>query len=151
MKIKLLVVLVFIAISFNAKSQDYINSVGFRGGLSSGVSFKHFLSTTDAAEGILAMRWGGFNITGLYERHVDSFDVDRLFLYYGAGGHIGSWDNNLDGSADSFIGIDGIIGVEYVLREIPFNISLDWKPGLNFIGGPGFLSDELAISFRFMF
>lgn len=157
MKMKLFFAgLLFIAISFNAKSQDYVNSVGLRAGLSTGISYKHFLSTTDAAEGILTTRWGGFNITGLYERHLDSFDVDRLYFYYGAGGHIGFWDGDTnpwfnDASSYTVIGIDGIIGVEYALKEIPFNISIDWKPGINLIGYSGFWGDELALSFRFIF
>ena len=150
MKLKLIFAgLLFIAISFNAKSQDYVNSVGLRAGLSNGISYKHFLSTTDAAEGILTTRYGGFNLTGLYERHLDSFDVDRLYFYYGAGGHVGVWEAN--SNSYTFIGIDGIIGVEYVLKEIPFNVSLDWKPGFNLIGVSGFVADELALSFRFMF
>ena len=52
----------------NAKSQDYINALAF--GLVSHrvLPTNIFVTTTDAAEGLLAMRWGGFNITGLYER-----------------------------------------------------------------------------------
>lgn len=157
MKIKLFFSIVILTlVSLNAKSQDYVNSIGFRGGLSNGVTLKHFISTTDAVEGILAARWGGFNVTGLVERHMDSFDVDRLYFYYGAGAHIGFWDGDLnpwfnDGSTYTVIGIDGIIGVEYVLREIPFNIALDWKPAFNLIGYTGFWGDELALSFRFIF
>ncbi len=157
MKIKLFFsIIILTVISINANSQDYVNAIGFRGGLSNGVSFKHFISTTDAAEGILATRWDGFNITGLLERHSDSFNVDRLYFYYGAGAHIGLWDGDVnpwfnDGATHTVLGIDGIIGVEYVLQEIPFNISLDWKPGYNLIGYSGFWGDELALSFRFIF
>lgn len=143
-------------ISLSGFSQDYLNSVGVRGGLSSGLTFKRFLSTTDAAEGILTMRWGGFNVTGLYERHTDPFDVDRLYFVYGAGAHIGFWDGDYnpwfdDNNSYTVLGIDGIVGLEYVLREIPFNVSLDWKPGFNLIGSTNFWGDELALSFRYIF
>lgn len=143
-------------ISSGVKAQDYINSVGFRAGLSQGLTFKHFLTRTDAVDGILAMRWGGFHLTGLYERHTPAFDVDDLYFYYGAGAHIGFWDGNAnpwfdDNTGYTVIGIDGVIGLEYIFQEIPFNLGLDWKPALNIIGTTGFWGDELALSFRFIF
>lgn len=140
----------------NLNAQDYINSIGLRAGLSTGITFKHFLSSNDALEGILTTRWGGFNITGLYERHGRAFDTDNLYYYYGGGAHIGvmsgrnnPWFNNTN--TYTVIGIDGIIGLEYVFEEIPFNISLDWKPGFNLIGYTGFWGDEVALSFRYIF
>ena len=51
----------------------------------------------------------------------------------------------------SVIGIDGILGMEYNIQEIPFNISLDWKPAFNLIGYTGFWGDEIALSIRFIF
>jgi len=60
--------LAFIAIiSFSVSGQDYKTSVGLRAGLPYGLTAKHFLSKTNAVEGILASSWGGFVITGLYE------------------------------------------------------------------------------------
>ena len=152
----LLLILAALLISANVKSQDYINSIGVRLGLSQGITFKHFVTTTDAAEGILAARWGGFNITGLYERHMNAFDVDELYFFYGGGAHLGFWNGNVnpwfsDRTSHTVIGIDGVIGLEYVFSQIPFNASLDWKPALNLIGYAGFWGDELALSLRFMF
>ena len=150
------IIFLSIVLTGSVKSQDYLNAVGIRAGLSQGITYKHFLSTTDAVEGILAVRWGGFHITGLYEKHTTAFDVDQLYFYYGGGAHLGVWDDNTspwfdDNKSSTVIGIDGIIGLEYVFYEIPFNISLDWKPGLNLIGYTGFWGDELALSLRFMF
>jgi len=157
MKGKLIIISVFaILLSSNLKAQDYVNSIGVRAGLSQGITFKHFMSTTDALEGILAVRWGGFNVTGLYERHTNAFDVNSLYFYYGAGAHVGFWDGSSspwfnDNNSYTVIGIDGIIGLEYVFSDIPFNIGLDWKPGFNLVGYTGFWGDELALSFRYMF
>ncbi len=143
-------------LSLTVRSQDYINSVGVRLGLSQGITFKHFVTTTDAAEGLLAMRWEGFTITGLYERHQVAFDVNELYFYYGGGAHIGVWNGRVnpwfdDRTSHSVVGIDGVIGLEYVFSDIPFNASLDWKPALNLIGYTGFWGDELALSFRYTF
>lgn len=150
-----LIVIAFSVISIGSYSQDYINSIGLRGGLSNGITGKHFISTTDAVEGILASRWNGFHITGLYERHTNAFDVDRLYFFYGGGAHIGFFDSTSpwfdNSSSTAVIGIDGIVGLEYVFTEIPFNIALDYKPGFNLIGYTGFWGDEMALSFRFIF
>ena len=157
MRSRLIFVFLFsIIITTGVHAQDYINSIGLRGGLSQGITYKHFVTTTDAVDGILAMRWGGFSITGLYERHTPAFDVDYLYFFYGGGAHIGFWDGDANPWFDenrgyTVIGIDGVIGLEYVFREIPFNIALDWKPGFNLIGTTGFWGDELALSLRFIF
>ena len=152
----LFTVLLFTIFSLTVKAQDYVNSVGARLGLSQGITFKHFISRTDAVEGLFAMRWEGFTITGLYERQQAAFDVDQLYFYYGGGAHIGVWNGNVnpwfhDKTSHSVVGIDGVIGLEYVFTDIPFNVSLDWKPALNLIGYTGFWGDELALSVRFIF
>ena len=49
------------------------------------------------------------------------------------------------------IGIDGIIAIEYNFKEIPINISADWKPALNLVEHTRFWGDNGAISVRFIF
>lgn len=157
MKSRIILITLFITtISFQARSQDYIHSIGLRGGLSQGITYKYFMNRTDAFEGILAMRWNGFYVTGLWERHTQAFDVDRLYFYYGGGGHIGFWDSNTtpwfdNGSSNTVLGVDGIIGLEYVFYEIPLNVGIDWKPAFNLIGVTNFWGSELGISLRFYF
>jgi hypothetical protein len=148
----LLIALIF-SISAIIKAQDYENAVGIRAGLSNGITFKHFISTNDAVEGILSTRWGGFNITGLYEIHTTAFETDGLYFYYGGGAHLGSYNNTWfnDTVNHTVIGVDGIIGLEYIVKQVPLNVSLDWKPGMNLIGYTGFWGDELALSVRYMF
>ncbi len=148
-----LISLILMSVFSFTHAQDYQNALGIRFGLSNGVSLKHFISTNDAVEGILSTRWGGFNLTGLFERHTRAFETDGLYFYYGGGAHLGSFNNKWfnDNINHTVIGIDGILGLEYVFPDIPFNVSLDWKPGLNIIGYAGFWGDELAFSVRYMF
>ena len=143
-------------ISLTTNAQDYTTGIGIRGGTSNGLTVKHFIGKRSALEGLLATRWEGFNITGLYEMHATAFDTRHLYWYYGFGGHIGFWNGAHnpwfnDHRTYSVVGIDGIIGLEYNIIVIPFNIGLDWKPGLNLIGYSGFWGDELALSVRFTF
>lgn len=141
-----------------SNAQDYSTGIGFRGGPAIGLTVKHFFNYRSAFEGLLATRWRGFEITGLYEIHNQAFGVERLNWYYGFGGHVGFWNGDYTSSywgdagiGYTVIGIDGILGIEYNFKEIPINISLDWKPTLNLSGYSGFWGDDGALSVRFIF
>ena len=127
----------------NLSAQGYNTGIGLRGGLAQGVTIKHFLGKTIAIEGILAFRWSGTFITGLYEIHDDPFKVDGLQWFYGFGAHIGFWE-------ETKIGVDFILGLEYTFEEIPINVTLDWKPAINLVGG-GYWADGFALSVRYVF
>ena len=138
------------------ESQSYKTALGVRGGLFNGVTVKHFIGPNAAVEGIFSSRWRGLNVTGLYEIHKQAFDVPGLNWYYGGGGHIGFWNGNdvawfNDNNDYVVIGVDGILGLEYNFAEIPFNISLDYKPAFNIIGYTGFWADGGALSIRYTF
>jgi hypothetical protein len=155
---KKLLFTLFIVTSLSAltQAQDYNTGIGLRGGWASGLTVKHFLSGKSAVEGILDSRWKGFSVTGLYEIHQQAFDVSRLNWYYGVGGHIGFWNGENVSWADNhnnytIVGIDGILGLEYNFKEIPFNLSIDWKPAFNLAGYSGFWGDGGAISLRYIF
>lgn len=154
--LRLAIIVAFIWSSFVVKAQDYQTGIGIRGGLYNGVTVKHFINANQAIEGILTSRWRGFNLTGLYEID-NTLTPARLHWYYGVGGHIGFWNGYKnhpwfkDDRSYTVIGIDGIIGLEYNIEEIPVNISLDWKPAFNLIGYQGFWGDTFALSIRYIF
>jgi hypothetical protein len=139
-----------------ANAQDYRTGIGVRGGLFTGLTLKHFIGSKAAIEGLFETRWSGLGITGLYEIHNNAFDVDRLNWYYGFGGHIGFYNGNNTpwgkvSTTYSVIGVDGILGIEYNIKEIPINIGIDWKPTINIVGYPGFWGDGGALSIRYIF
>jgi hypothetical protein len=47
------------------------------------------------------------------------------------------------------VGVDGILGLEHTFSEIPLNLSVDWKPELNFINDPDLYVINLSFSARF--
>lgn len=154
---KLTVILfIILSFSFSLNAQQYKTGLGLRGGLANGITVKHFIGKKAAIEGILSSRWAGFGITGLYEMHYPAFDTKGFYWYWGGGGHIGVWDGHDAAWADddksyTVIGADGILGLEYNFTEIPLNISVDWKPAINFVGHSGFWYDGGGISIRYLF
>ncbi|MCD4772749.1 MAG: hypothetical protein K8R41_05120 [Bacteroidales bacterium] len=159
MKKIILISLFFVASSFTLNAQDYRTGFGLRGGTSQGLSVKHFLSSETAIEGIVSTRWRGLMITGLYEIHNPAFDVYGLNWYYGGGAHVGFWNNSdyaipwaetdYNGSY-TILGVDAIIGIEYTFIDVPINISLDWKPAMNFLGYTGLWGDAGAVTVRYI-
>ncbi len=150
------IIFVLILTASLGMAQGYNTAIGIRGGLSNGLTIKHFINHDTALEGLVSSRWGGFSITGLYQKYQPALELENFYWYYGFGGHIGFWEGKNVGWADdendyTVIGIDGIIGLEYNFEEIPFNISVDWKPAFNFSGYSGFWGDEAALSLRYVF
>ncbi len=146
----------FFASTATAQDNSYKTAAGIRAGLMAGLTIKHFTNTRGALEGIVSSRWGGVNITGLYEIHDVAFDEPGLNWYYGFGGHVGFWggDRNPwfdDNDTHTVVGVDMILGIEYTIPGSPVNLSLDWKPAVNLIGDSGFLVDDVALSLRFAF
>ncbi|HEX2920705.1 MAG TPA: hypothetical protein VHO50_06030 [Bacteroidales bacterium] len=148
---------IFISFSMLLNAQDYRTGIGLRAGYPAGLTVKHFVNERTAVEGMLATRWGGFVVTGLFEAHRPLADVNNLKWFYGAGAHIGFWNSSSSrtwgnsGTSYTVVGIDGILGVEYSFGEIPINIGLDWKPAFNIIGYSGVWADGAAFSIRYIF
>lgn len=156
----IIVVTAFLAILFTSevRAQSYATGIGLRSGVSNGLTVKHFIQDDVALEGILHSRWQGLVITGLYEVHKDISEVRGLRWFYGGGAHIGSWNGNRnppwadsDFNGATVIGIDGIIGLDYIFTDLPINLSLDYKPAFNITNGGGFWGDEVALSIRYAF
>ena len=157
-KLKLVILIIVLFGSTAVMGQDYKNAIGVRGGFPTAISGKHFINKTDALEGLLSGYRGGFEVTGLYEKHANAFDIPYLNWYYGAGGHIGAFDGDIarpgyyfDSRGSGFtVGADGILGLEYTLTEIPFVIGVDVKPSFDFAPEPRLFFGG-GVSFRFYF
>ncbi len=156
MKKTFLILSLFLMIAFTSSGQDYRTSLGLRVGLPYGLTVKHFFDKYNALEGILASRWQGFIITGLYENEHQTGQYPGLNWFWGFGAHIGFWGagenpNLSTGYSGSVIGADGIIGLEYTFDEIPLNLSLDILPSFNLIGNTGLGGINGGISVRYVF
>ncbi|MDP4222865.1 MAG: hypothetical protein Q8868_06075 [Bacteroidota bacterium] len=156
MKKLFITLLVALSLIITSNAQDYKTSLGLRGGLPFGITVKHFLNEHNALEGILATRWSGFVVTGLYEFERWTGEYPGLNWYFGAGAHLGTWNQGYNPNiGESYsgivIGVDGVIGLEYTFDEIPLNLSLDLLPSLNLIGYTGWGGINGALSIRYVF
>ncbi len=130
----------------------YRTAAGIRIGNSSGITGKMGLGGKLALEGALTTRWDGVNLTVLAEVANPIADTQGLGWYLGGGAHVGYWDDPEDPEKNNrfFIGVDGIVGMEYTFSDIPLNLSLDWKPMFNILSSTYFAWDEFALSVRYV-
>lgn len=146
-------VIVVSAQSRSANSSSYTTALGVKVWDGAGISLKHFFNDRDAGE-LIAYFWRrGFRVVGLYEIHGNFSDVSGLRWYIGPGAHIGFYDydsgnNKVEGT---FVGIDGVIGLDYKFNGAPINISIDWQPSFEFGEYVGFNGNWGGLGIRYTF
>jgi hypothetical protein len=156
MKKSFFIIAIVLTLGFTLNAQDYKTSLGLRAGVPYGLTIKHFISETNAVEGILASNYGGFVATALFENEHWTGHYPGLNWYWGVGAHIGFWDAGANRYLNStytgsVIGLDGVLGLEYTFDEIPLNLSLDILPSVNLIGSTGWGGINGALSIRYVF
>jgi hypothetical protein len=145
----------------SSSTQDYTFSAGLKfGGYENGISAKYFMADNTALEGILGFRNSGVVITGLYEIHQEAFNVPALKFYYGFGAHIGAigsgnyrrfnGDNEFYNNNKILLGLDGVLGLEYIIPQSPIAVSLDLNPRAELATGPFFdIAPGLGVKYFF--
>ena len=130
--------------TLSVSAQDYDWAVGLRGGGFSGLTGKKNMGTT-AIEAGLSLYGSGLSIDGVYEWQQPVIG-DGFHLYYGAGAYL-----TLAGEYVG-LGAEGVVGLEYRLPiNFPLAVSLDYRPGLNLIGGVGFWGGNFGFGVKYCF
>ena len=154
----------------SGEGQEFKTGIGVRlGGLTSGITVKHFTNPSAALEGIVSFGNRSFVITGLYEKHRVINTAPGLKWLYGIGGHVGFFRyggyyymvkynkhgyvyyTENPGGSTAVVGLDFILGLDYKFNNAPFNVGLDIKPFFDFYsGGPnGYFDGALSVRFAF--
>jgi hypothetical protein len=156
--ISLLVMFVFTASqaqSRSANSSSYKTALGVKVWDGGGISLKHFFQGNNAGEFIGYFWSKGFRFTGLYEIHGNFSGAPGLKWYVGPGGHIGFYDyhdNKNNHIVGTYLGIDGVLGLDYKFRRAPINMSLDWQPSFEFgDNAAGFVGNWGGLGIRYTF
>ncbi len=146
-----ILLLAFLLTITSVKAQsDYKTALGIKF-YPTAVTIKHFISDKAALEGLGYFFNYGARITGLYEIHNIIPNAGGLKWYYGPGAHIGLY-NNKNGSGTA-LGIDGVLGLDYKIKAVPLNFSIDWQPLLEFgsFKNNGFVGNLGGIAIRYVF
>ncbi|TCD12494.1 hypothetical protein EZ449_00125 [Pedobacter frigidisoli] len=138
----------------SVKAQNYKNAIGGRFGTANGISFK-----TGLNKGAMLELIGNFRsnkgidylrLTGLYEIYNPINGAEGLTWYYGGGGTIGSY--KIKGyDSDVYLGLNGVLGLDYKFKGAPINLSLDWVPTLQLTPDTDFYSGDVGLGVRFTF
>ena len=162
---KLILILFFVFLITGTSVAQYNFAIGLRSGGTSGITLKKNNSDR-SLEGIIGFWKDGLSLTALWERNAIAFNVSGLKWYYGMGGHFGvygdnfntrwgpSWYGNpynLDNGGVG-IGVDGIVGLEYKISEIPIAFSFDFKPYVEILTNDGiFFSFDPGLGIKLAF
>lgn len=155
----------FLLIGNSSKAQQYNPNYQFAvglkfGGYENGISGKYFMNSNTSLEGLLGFRSHGLVFTGLYELNQQAFGIEGFRFYYGFGAHVGAvgagvykrfnGDNEFYNSSQVLLGVDGVIGLEYVIPKSPIAVSLDLNPRIELATGPFFdVAPGLGIKYTF--
>ena len=133
----------------STNSSSYKNALGVKVLDGGGITFKHFVSGNNALE-FIGYFWNrGTRITGLYEIHGPISGASGLKWYIGPGAHIGFYNTKYgDGS---FVGLDGVLGLDYKFKGAPINMSIDWQPSFEFGDNRGFVGSWGGFAVRYTF
>ena len=147
---RITITLCFLFVTYFAISQasteqytsPYKKAIGFK--LNPGaISYRSFYTRNKAVEGIGFISIDGFQLTILNEKYTPFANAENLTWYIGYGGHFNLWSekyklNNTSKSAGVAVGADGMLGLDYKLKNAPINLSVDIQPAFNFVGASYF-------------
>lgn len=125
----------FFLISTSLKAQKKTSGTGYTTAFGakfypSAFTIKQKIGRDLKVEGLVYF-WNGARITGLIESYLYIQGLPGLTWYVGPGAHIQFSNKNT-----YYFGIDGVIGLDWKIKNAPLNFSLDWQPSFDFgIGG----------------
>ena len=130
--------------TLTVSAQDYDWAVGLRGGGFSGLTGKMNKGET-AIEAGLSLYGNGLAIDAVYEWQKPVINED-FHLYYGAGAY-----TNIAGQYFG-LGAEAVVGLEYRLPiNFPLAVSLDYRPGINLLGGVHFWGGNFGLGVKYCF
>lgn len=148
--IYLAALLSFVSLTSTLKAQsssDRNNALGIRissqdAVINHSISYKRFFSSTTAVEALFSFS-DPVALGLLLEKH-KPFGTSGFSFFYGGGAYAGF------GGGRKF-GAQGIFGLDLVAPTLPLNLSIDWKPELNFVGQFSFEPAAVGFTARFVF
>lgn len=129
-----------------ASAENYKLGLGIRFStnpptVNNSISFKYFFTEKTAGEVLFSMR-KPFALGLLVEQYKALSETP--FRYFFGGGVYSNFGSPREA------GLQGVLGLDYKIPSIPFNLSVDWKPELALIKTLTFEPAALGLSARFI-
>lgn len=154
-KITILIAVVTL-FSVSVFGQAARQAIGVRGGYGWEVSYQHPFGEKNRLEFNLGLMNYGFVAAGTYDWTFDLSDelAPGFAWYVGAGAQLGAWrtyegHGDWSPSSEFNVGIVGQIGLEYNFEDVPLQLSVDYRPGLMFLGNNNFMGANFALGVRY--
>lgn len=141
MRLRLTILMIFV-FSGHLSAQPYEHAVGIKAGYSSGIVYKFFPDRGGAVEGQALYNKHGFQFTALYGHHFTPYAKRRLYYYAGFGPYAGDWNEAFA------LGAAICIGSEFVFRQAPLSLGLEWKPMINLYKSFGYAIPDIAMTVK---
>ena len=110
--------------------------------INNSVTYKRFLNSRLAIEGLFS--FGDPAAIGLLIEKHTQLGGSGLSWFWGAGAY-GAF------SGGRQFGAQGAVGLDFIMTQLPLNLSVDWKPELNFTKVFSFEPAAVGFSVRFVF
>ena len=151
MKKRIDFILFIVLTAASLQAQPYENAAGIRAGYSSGLNFKHITDDNLVIEGDGLYNRHGFQFTGVLAYQFSPYDKKRLYYYVGGGVFGGNWiEDVFVGAKEASVGAALVVGSEYVFREIPLTIGLEWKPMVSIFKTFHYAIPDIGLTVRFV-
>lgn len=137
--------LILMLILSSSNAQDYKMGLGVRFSsnaaiVNHSVSFKYFFNEKTAGEALFS--FGDPLALGILIEQHRPFLTNNFKYFFGGGAY-----TNIGGARNA--GLQGVLGLDYKVPSIPFNLSIDWKPELNLTKEFSFEPAAIGLSARF--
>ena len=145
MKKFLLVIAAVLGLAVVASAQP--RAIGFRAGYGAELSYQHTLGGNNFGELDLGWSLGAFSAGLSYD-----FQVAPLGpLNFYAGPQVCFGLASGGGTTVFAMGAGAQLGLEWCFKQIPLQLSLDWKPTFYFVPATGFGWQSIALGLRYLF
>ena len=150
---KKIITIALSVLAFAAVTSAQPRAIGLRIGGSAEATYQHSIGGNfiEGDLGLGILNGGGFYATGIYDFVIGS--IDNFNFYAGPGLQMGLYNgvnDNAEKTTKFFFGLAGQVGFEWQFTSIPLNLSLDWRPGIDFCGA-GFYWSSFALGVRYRF
>lgn len=136
--------IIIIFFSLELMAQNFTNDAGMRFNRGATLTYRQFFKEEMALEGFIGYYNNGIRLGGLKEFFKPAFAnrSDNFMFYFGYGVQGGLTYSNYhrffnreyryEWKLSPVFGLNGVIGLEYYLDEVPFLIAIDARPYFEF-------------------